>query len=373
MLSNFISVRPRYELSNELASKNSIEFRLLQKGNTFSRSDITRRITRFGAAFSSIKTRGTEVKDYALSLPEQGLEFTLFKDGISATLEQRMELYQSRAIEVIHEMYADDQKLNRARPQNLIHVSCTGYQAPSAAQAVVAEWGIEGKYSTQVTHAYHMGCYASLPALRIARGFLAAASEKQTVDIIHNEMCSLHFDPGTLEPEQVVVQSLFADGHIKYTMGTDSQVEGFEVLSLFEQILPASGDAMTWAPGPTHFKMTLSRTVQNAFLPYLKNFVSELLNRAQISSDTVPLIYAVHPGGPKIIEGVQGELLLGDEQVIESQSILERCGNMSSATIPHILKEILSNPKRMNGGVIVALAFGPGLTMSGGVFRLCKK
>jgi hypothetical protein len=48
---------------------------------------------------------------------------------------------------------------------DLIHVSCSGYAAPSPAQRLLAEkrW-----HSTAVTHSYHMGCYGAFPAIRTA-------------------------------------------------------------------------------------------------------------------------------------------------------------------------------------------------------------
>ena len=52
------------------------------------------------------------------------------------------------------------------RPDDLVHVTCTGYASPSGAQQLVARRG----WQTRVTHAYHMGCYAAVPAVRIAPG-----------------------------------------------------------------------------------------------------------------------------------------------------------------------------------------------------------
>jgi len=64
--------------------------------------------------------------------------------------------------------------------------------------------------STEVIHAYHMSCYASLPTIRLAAGLVATG--KSRVDIVHTEMCTLHMDPSQHLPEQLVVQTLFADG-----------------------------------------------------------------------------------------------------------------------------------------------------------------
>ena len=54
-------------------------------------------------------------------------------------------------------------------PSDVVHVSCTGYVSPSAVQRLIERkhWNVR----TQATQVYHMGCYAALPALRVAAGF----------------------------------------------------------------------------------------------------------------------------------------------------------------------------------------------------------
>ena len=63
---------------------------------------------------------------------------------------------------------------------------------------------------------------------------------------------------------------------------------------------------------------------------------------------------------------------LTEEQTSESHEILASCGNMSSSTLPHIWDLILKNESRVDGAAVVSLGFGPGLTMSGAVFKICR-
>ena len=77
-------------------------------------------------------------------------------------------------------------------------------------------------------------------------------------------------------------------------------------------------------------------------------------------------MFAIHPGGPKIVEHIQHELALRDEQVPPSaKRVFQENGNMSSATVPHILKGILEEKSIAAGTRIVSLGFGPGLTVTG--------
>lgn len=275
-------------------------------------------------------------------------------------LRERIQFFSERADLILQSFYE-----TAPAPQHLVHVTCTGYMAPNAAQKIVSR----KQWPTQITNAYHMGCYAALPAIRMAAAFMQAATA-DNVDIVHNEMCGLHLNPLDHSPEQIIVQSLFADGHIKYSVVAEikKSERGLRLLNLQEKIIPDSIADMTWFPTGWGMQMSLSREVPDKIQPALRDFIKTLLpgNSAELLRTA---IFAIHPGGPKIIEAVQKSLELSDEQCAESKKILFERGNMSSATLPHIWQEIL-NGNSSPGKKIVSLAFGPGLTLFGAVFEV---
>src|SRR6478752_5150680 len=262
-------------------------------------------------------------------------------------------------------------------PSELIHVTCTGYVSPSGAQRLVADkgWGA----LTHVTHAYHMGCYAALPAILIAAGQLAVpsafrpANRELRVDIVHTELCTLHLDPGDHSPEQCVVQSLFADGFVRYSLREACEADathGLELLAVSERILPDSADSMAWSVGDFGMQMTLMRDVPDRIASALRPFVTELLAKGGLCVEGLrDAVIAVHPGGPKIIDRVAEVLELLPAQVQASRDILFEYGNMSSATLPHVWQRMLTNDAIQPGTLVLSLAFGPGLTVCGGLFR----
>jgi predicted naringenin-chalcone synthase len=277
-----------------------------------------------------------------------------------ADIEAKNHFYAERVATVFNQMYP----AGVTTPKHLIHVTCTGYVSPSAPQAHFSSY----PKAPAITHAYHMGCYASLPAVRIAHAFVKS-NESSEVDIVHTEICSLHLTPTVHTPEQMVVQTLFADGHIKYQVSTEAQ--GFKIILIKEKLIPDSLADMTWIPSAHGMKMTLSREVPFKIRDHLSTFLRELCEEAGESLENIlrEAIFAVHPGGPKIIEAVQKKLELKDEQVQLSQKILFERGNMSSATLPHVWKEILDTHP-IPGRRVVSLAFGPGLTIFGGLFEV---
>jgi predicted naringenin-chalcone synthase len=286
--------------------------------------------------------------------------YDLSRNPHGRTTATRMAMFAERVAAYFEQAYESEQP-----PDDLIHVTCTGYVSPSGAQQLVARKGW-GAY-TRVTHAYHMGCYAALPAVRMAAGFTAIGARR--VDIVHTELCSLHLDPADHRVEQLVVQSLFADGLIRYSMLPDSG-PGLHLVTSYEVVLPGSDESMAWRVGDHGMQMTLARDVPDRIAKALREFVLELFRRGGMHLGHMKTsLFAVHPGGPKIIDRVRDVLELDDEQVAASRGVLRDFGNMSSATLPHIWMRMLADPDIPRGTLIPSLAFGPGLTVCGALLE----
>lgn len=285
-------------------------------------------------------------------------------------LKFRHESYGKVVDHCLTMMYDDSDKA----PNDVIHVTCSGYLAPSPVERMVArkEW-----FDTTVTHSYHMGCYGAFPAIKMAHGFLASSHfgvtpPKQRVDIIHTELLSTHHNILDLRAENIITMSLFADGFIKYSLFTEEALRkkglrGLKILALNEHLLPDSANEMTWIPGPHQFHMTLTVMVPILIKQHVRAFIEALLMKIGIDFEKQKqtLTFAIHPGGPKIAEHIQEELGLSEDQVTISKQIFLENGNMSSATIPHILKQILDEKSIAVGTRVVCVAFGPGLTITG--------
>jgi predicted naringenin-chalcone synthase len=273
---------------------------------------------------------------------------------------ERNRFFQAFADEVFTKFYPSSSE----PPDELIHVTCTGYHSPSAAQKIVLQKGWEQK--TMVTHAYHMGCMAALPAIRMALGY--ASLGKGCIDIVHTELCSLHLNPALHSDEQLVAQSLFSDGLIKYSLSPHQSAKpALRVLTVYEELIPNTEEKMKWECEDWGLKMTLSKEIPVLIGRTISDFVRKLEKRSGVPLGAAH--YAIHPGGPKIIEMIGKKLHLSNMQMATSEKILYNYGNMSSATLPHIWKEMLQDPVVASGSYIVGLAFGPGLCICGTVLQ----
>ena len=350
IISNFKVIRPEFEIDQEecvhwLAAAHTAASKETDRHATF--LNVLKKI---GIGELKVKKRGISIADpFHQDWDKMELYPVLQKpDGVG--FGKRSQVFDRIATDVLTKLYPE------AMPSQLIHVTCTGYVAPSPAQRLVSQ----KKSPTIVTHAYHMGCYASIPAERMARGF------SEPTDIVHTEICSLHLNPSLHELDQLVVQTLFADGYIKYTVGQEGA--GFRIVCLDEQIIPETSDSMHWVCQDWGLKMKLTKDVPVQIAGALPSFVAKLLG--DIKSPDI--YFAIHPGGPKIIQQVAAILDLRPEQFEHSQWVLQNYGNMSSATLPHIWEKLWSDERIKSGSYVVSLAFGPGLTLAGGVFQCVR-
>ncbi len=373
-LRRFRATRPRYELTQGrifdwLAAAHAEAQARLEGSPPSARQGFAERVRkvldRCGCPPDKLGTRGFLLPDFLSTRWDENAFYDLSRRPRGPGSEERSRRFDEFVGAYFEAEYADEP----VAPRDLLHVTCTGYVAPSAAQRLVAARGWGGL--TRVTHAYHMGCYAAIPALRLAAGCFATASPSAPVgagrvDVVHTELCSLHLDPAAQSVEQLVVQSLFADGLIRYSLEMTDGAPGLGLLATHERILPDSAGEMGWIVGDAGMLMTLSAGVPARVVGALRGFVAELF--ALAGRDPAALrgaVAAVHPGGPKIVDGVCAALELDEAQVRASREVLRTCGNMSSATLPHIWMHVLDDPAVAPGSLVLGLAFGPGLTLAG--------
>jgi predicted naringenin-chalcone synthase len=346
VLSEFQITRPKHIMTQEETLDWLARAHALAAQDEGLYSSIKEKLLQIGLGPQKIQKRGTVLSDFTHQNWDEMQIYPVRRLPEGACLGIRMKCFADETTRFFEELYPTRESL----PEHLIHVTCTGYVAPSGAQKVVGKRAAK----TEITHAYHMGCYGAIPAVRMGVGY------QKPVDIVHTELCSLHINPLLHTTEQLVVQSLFADGIIKYSIKQTGP--GLKILKLQEEVIPDTSDDMSWICEKWGFKMKLSRDVPVLIARALPAFTERL-----VQGDWKKAIFAIHPGGPKIVEQVAKVLQLEPGQVKHTQEILQNYGNMSSATLPHVWEAVLK--EAAPGTKVVSLAYGPGLTLCGGLFE----
>lgn len=299
-----------------------------------------------------------ETKSEDLKLPD--IYKNLYTQPLGENIAYRMDFFQKHAISILEELY-NTETIN---PNEIILVTNTGYESPNPLQKFISKSNL----NVSNANCFANDCYAAFPAIEMATGTLYNPFKNfNSVDIVHIEFNSLHLNILDNSAENFIIMSLFGDGAIKYTAQKKAIKNGLKILAVKQQLIPKSTDQMSWKLGTYNFKMTLKPYVPLFIDENIESFLESLfeLSNFNLKECTQKAIWAIHPGGPKIVKFIQDKLGLANDQVFYSNEILRQYGNMSSATIAHIWRDIAEDDAVKAGTPIVALAFGPGLTVYG--------
>jgi alkylresorcinol/alkylpyrone synthase len=240
--------------------------------------------------------------------------------------------------------------------------SCTGYATPGLDILLARDLGMTD--AVQRLHIGHMGCYAALPGLGAVADFVVARGRPAVLLCV--ELPSLHVQPATDSLEQMVAHALFADAAaalvVVPTTGPDDPTPGLDIVDVSARTDVQAVDAMTWDITDLGFRMGLSPRVPSVLAKHVRSVIDDLLASNNLAVDDVAA-WAIHPGGRRIIEVVAERLELPAAAVAASYDVLRDVGNCSSATVLLVIQSVLAAAPLKAGDPLVAMAFGPGLTL----------
>ncbi len=252
--------------------------------------------------------------------------------------------------------------------ERLITISCTGFFAPGLDHYLIERFQVPA--TVKRTNIGFMGCAASLIGFNsVLESKSAAQSAESKTLLLSVELCSLHLQT---EPtrDNILANMIFADGCAAALFGNVAAAGGLDLLWTSSYLFRRSSEYMGWKIGNVGFEMILSsdlpKIILNEAVPRLKDILVGL----GIPPETI-VHWALHPGGRAILDSLQSGMQLTDEQMLPSRTVLKTYGNLSSASILFVLKEILSNSSLKKDDLVCAVAFGPGLTMETALLKVC--
>lgn len=283
--------------------------------------------------------------------------------GTERRMRQFIEDGLPLGIEAIEACLADA-GLDRDDVGQLTVVTCTGYGTPGIDILLARELGLSDRL--QRLHVGHMGCYAAVPGLAAVADTTAARGKASIMLCL--ELTSLHIQPPTRDLEQIVAHALFSDAAVATAVVPDGPA-GFEVVDVVARTDIAHADKMRWDVTDQGFRMALSPRVPKVLERHVASVVGELLTPRGLTPGDVAG-WAVHPGGPRIIDVVCEQLGLAESDLAETESVLRDHGNCSSATVLMVLDRIRANRDLADGDPVIFMAFGPGLTLYAALLRV---
>ncbi|MGH3600654.1 MAG: type III polyketide synthase [Pseudonocardiaceae bacterium] len=237
--------------------------------------------------------------------------------------------------------------------------TCTGYATPGLDILLARDLGMPADLQRLLVG--HMGCYAALPGLAAVTDFVAARGRPAVLLCL--ELTSLHLQPPTTGMDQVVTHALFGDAAAAVVV-EPGDGPGLHLFDVTARTDAATADHMTWDVTDQGFRMGLSPRVPAVLGRHVGSVVDDLLASHGLRRCDVGG-WAVHPGGRRIVVVVGRSLDLPDSAMESSYDVLRDYGNCSSPTVLLVLEAL----RAKEIATIVALAFGPGLTLYAGLLR----
>lgn len=317
-------------------------------------------------ASSGIERRHSVLTDYAADDPS-GYEFYPQNETLEPfpSTARRMGEYERRSMplaEAAARAALARSGFSAAEVTHLVFATCTGFFAPGPDLLLIERLGLPS--GVQRAQIGFMGCYAGFNAVKVAGAFVAADPGAVAL-VVSVELCTLHFQKRLL-PDFLVANSLFADGAAAAVFSAPGARGGglADLAGTGSDVAPGTREHMSWRVGESGFEMSLDRRVPDAIRAHAPAFVAGFLAEAGLAREEVRR-WAPHPGGRRIITALAESLRLEESETLSSRRVLAECGNMSSATIFFVLERELA---RAPAGPLVALGFGPGLTMEAALF-----
>jgi predicted naringenin-chalcone synthase len=320
------------------------------------------RLIEAASQHSGIDTRYVVVPDGELQ-PSQKF-YSTDQGSVIPDTKERMNQYEHWAKVLAKDAVARLLEKTQCDPttiRRLITISCTGFFAPGIDYFLMNEFHIAA--STQRTHIGFMGCAAALVGFTsVLEALHAAEAEQSTTLLVAVELCSLHLQT---EPtrDNILANMIFADGCAAALFSRASSYSPrLQLVKTHSHLFPNSSEYMGWKIGNFGFEMMLSselpRIISEEAIPVL----DVLFSRHGIARDSIRH-WVLHPGGRAILDALQNGLHLDDDAMAPSRAVLKNYGNMSSASILFVMKELLATRTIAKDDYVCAIAFGPGLTM----------
>lgn len=245
---------------------------------------------------------------------------------------------------------------------HLITVSCTGFQSPGVEFSLINTLPLSPAVSR--LNVGFMGCHGAFNGLNAAQAFVGA-NPRARVLLSSVELCSLHYHYGW-DSDKVVANAIFADGaaSVVCDASRDGDTSLWQLAGCGSYLIPDASDEMTWTIGDHGFEMTLSARVPNLIRQYLRPWLSEWLKQYGLTIEQIGS-WAIHPGGPRILQGVLTALDIPRSAARASFDVLADHGNMSSATIMFVIERLQQTDAELP---CLAIGFGPGLVAEVALF-----
>ncbi|HET7327721.1 MAG TPA: 3-oxoacyl-[acyl-carrier-protein] synthase III C-terminal domain-containing protein [Nocardioidaceae bacterium] len=264
----------------------------------------------------------------------------------------------------------------------VMSTTVTGLAVPSLDARIVARIGLRD--DVKRVPIVGLGCVAGAAGIARLHDYLVGHPDEVAV-LLSVELCSLTLQRADTSVPNLVASGLFGDGAAAVVAAgehraTDS-VHGSDgasatsaglmpggpspqpvVLASRSRLYADTERAMGWDVGSTGLRIVLGAEVPDLVRTYVADDVDGFLADHGLARADIDW-WVCHPGGPKVLEALQTALGLADDALSLTWASLRRIGNLSSASVLHVLQDTLRLRPPRPGSYGLAMAMGPGFCL----------
>ncbi len=243
----------------------------------------------------------------------------------------------------------------------IFFTTVTGVAAPSIDARLVNRLGL--RTDVKRTPIFGLGCVAGAAGISRMHDYLRGWPDHVAV-LLSVELCSLTLQRADLSIPNLIASGLFGDGAAAVVAvgGRRAAREGRagpRVVATKSRFYPDTERVMGWDIGDSGFKIVLSATVPDVVTRYARDDVDGFLAEHGLRREDMRS-WVCHPGGPKILEAFQSSLELPEGALDLTWESLEKVGNLSSASVLHVLGDTIARRRPPAGSPGLMMAMGPG-------------